>query len=123
MNSVNARSSNRANHANNNRPSQSVETAGSLAMMGNRSWLSGNIYDSFISSNPFSVDYSQYSNVSNSDGSVAYAGFFGSVSNAMSTMGGSGSSSGFSDCSGGGFSGASSGASSGGSSGGFTSVC
>lgn len=121
MNSVTARSSNRANQArnNNNRPSQSVETAGSLAMLNAQGWLSSNMHDSFISSNPFAIDYSQYANVSNNDGSsTSYSSFYGSFSNASSTMGSSDGGSGYSGAS----CGASSGASSGGC-GGFTSVC
>lgn len=103
------------------RPSESVETAGSLAMNNQfHSLFSTNVYDVFSSSNPFVVDYSQYSDCSDC---VAYNGFLNSFSNAISTISGFG---GFSD---GGFSAGSfssgdcGGSSSCGSSGGFTSFC
>ena len=95
------------------RPSEAVETSGSLAMLFEQGLLTIGQYDEFISSNPFMVDYSAYS-----DGeSVAYSGFLNDFANAMSTLGDScfGGFAGFSDGGGGGFSGA--------SSGGFTSVC
>ena len=95
------------------RPSEAVETSGSLAMLYSQGLLTIGQYDEFISSNPFMVDYSAYS-----DGeSIAYSGFLNDFANAISTLGESGGVgfSGFSDCGGGGFSG--------GLSGGFTSVC
>ena len=96
------------------RPSEAVETSGSLAMLYSQGLLTIGQYDEFISSNPFMVDYSAYSD----DESVAYSGFLNDFANAMSTLGdsGFGGFAGFSDGGGGGgFSGA--------SSGGFTSVC
>lgn len=100
-----------------NRPIQTVETAGSLAMLYNDGLLTIGQYDEFISSNPFAVDYSLYSNYS--DSSMAYdGGFLSDFSNAVATLGASNgiSSGGFSSA---GFSGGCSGA----SCGGFTSVC
>lgn len=91
-----------------NRPTPSVETAGSLALW-QQGLLMANLYDSFEGNNPFAVDYSMYSFVG--EGVVAEGGFLSSFSNAVSTLGDSGFG-GFSD---GGFSGA--------SSGGFASVC
>ena len=121
MNNIAARSSEpRANNIN-NRPAETVETAGSLAMNQFHSLFETNVYDVFSSSNPFSVDYSQYSDTG---AAVAYTGgFLSSFSNAVSTLTSSGS---FSNS--GAFSGAScgggfSGSSCSGSSGGFTSVC
>lgn len=95
------------------RPSEAVETSGSLAMLFNQGLLTIGQYDEFISSNPFMVDYSAYTD----DESVSYSGFLNDFANAISTLGdsGFGGFSGFSDGGGGGFSGA--------SSGGFTSVC
>ena len=93
---------------------ESVETAGSLAMNCFESLFSVNTYDEFFSSNPFSVDYSLYSDCGDC---VAYSGFLSSFSNAISTLGSAG------DCS---FSGGSDfggGCSSCGCSGGFSSVC
>lgn len=106
---INAKSSsNSLNNNNNQRPVESVETAGSLAF--NTSLFSTPQYDSYSSSNPFapSVDYSNYSE----GGSSESAGFLACFSNAMSTIGGGdcGFSGGFSDggcsssCSSGGFS-------------------
>lgn len=112
---INAKSSNNLNANANQRPVESVETAGSLAFNTNKGLISIPQYDSFTSSNPFapSVDYSTYST---SDGeSAGSAGFLASVSNAVSTFGGDcgfsgGASAGFSgggcasSCSSGGFS-------------------
>ena len=120
MNGIFGKSENRSIGLFGTRPSESVETAGSLAMNNQfHSLFSTNIYDVFSSSNPFAVDYSQYSDCSDC---VAYSGFLSSFSNAVSTISGfsDGGFSGIStgDC-GGGFSGASCGS----SSGGFTSFC
>ena len=95
------------------RPSEAVETSGSLAMLFEQGLLTIGQYDEFISSNPFMVDYSAYQY----DDTVACSGFLNDFANAISTLGESGGVgfSGFSDCGGGGFSG--------GLSGGFTSVC
>lgn len=115
MNSILAKSSEtRSQGLLGTRPKESVETAGSLAMNQFYSLFNNNVYDMFTSSNPFSVDYSQYSDCSDS---IAYGGFLSSFSNAVSTL----SSEGFSDggFSGGGFSG-DCGSS---SCGGFTSFC
>lgn len=112
---------NRSSEIRNTRPKESVETAGSLAMNNFHSLFETNIYDIFQTSNPFAVDYSLYSDCSES---VAYSGFLSSFSNAFSTLSSDGGFSGASfggasfgggDC-GGGFSSC-------GSSGGFTSVC
>lgn len=95
------------------RPQESVETAGSLATVFH-SLFETNTYDEFFTNNPFSVDYSLYSDCSDY---VAFdSGFLSSFSNALSTLGDSN----FSGCS---FSGCDSGSSFSGSSGGFTSVC
>lgn len=88
-----------------------VETAGSLAMNTTMSLFTANTYDEFSSSNPFAVDYSQYSDCSDS---VSDGGFLSDFSNAVSAIGSDGGS-----CSTGGDGGFS--ASS--SAGGFTSVC
>ncbi|MDR1167270.1 MAG: hypothetical protein LBK53_00055 [Heliobacteriaceae bacterium] len=99
----------------NGNPGQ-VETAGSLALW-QQGLLMSNLYDSFVTNNPFSVDYSAYG-----FDTVAYGGFLdgfmSSFSGAMSVLGdGSFSDGGFSGggfaSSGGGFSGG----------GGFSSVC
>ena len=95
------------------RPSEAVETSGSLAMLYSQGLLTIGQYDEFISSNPFMVDYSAYA-----DGeSVAYSGFLNDFANAISVLGDSG----FSGAAG--FTDGGSGSFSGGSSGGFTSVC
>ena len=123
MNNIASKSSEtRTNNIRSTRPAKSVETAGSLAMYQQHSLFETRVYDMFSTSNPFAVDYTQYSD---SGETVAYTGgFLSSFSNAVSTLTSSGS---FSDSSssasttscGGGFSGASCGA----SAGGFTSVC
>ena len=122
MNNIASKSSETRTNIRSTKPSESVETAGSLAMYQQHSLFETRVYDMFSTSNPFAVDYTQYSD---SGETVAYTGgFLSSFSNAVSTLTSSGS---FSDSSssastascGGGFSGASCGA----SSGGFTSVC
>jgi len=119
MNGILAKSSeqraNKSNRAENNKPVQSVETAGSLAMW-QQSLLMANLYDSFETGNPFTVDYSMYSFDLAGD-SIAYGGFLSSFSNAVSTLGGF-SEGGFASA-GGGFSSGFSG----GGGGGFTSFC
>ena len=125
MNNIESKASEtRTNGLLSNKSAESVETAGSLAMNKPHSLFETKVYDVFSSSNPFSVDYSQYSNSSDT---VAYSGgFLASFSNAVSTLSTSTlSTSSFSSgtssagtCSGGGFSGGS--CSSGG---GFSSVC
>lgn len=93
------------------RSKESIETAGSLAMNVFHSLFEVNSYDEFSSSNPFIVDYSQYSDIGDAN---SYGGFLSAFSNAVSTLGGAESaavssfSSGDSGCS---------------SCGGFTSVC
>ena len=124
MNNITAKSSEtRTNNIRSSKPAESVETAGSLAMYQQHSLFETRVYDMFSTSNPFAVDYTQYSD---SGETVAYTGgFLSSFSNAVSTLTSSGSFSSTSSSSapvascGGGFSGASCGA----SSGGFTSVC
>lgn len=115
MNGILSKSSeNRSQNVRNTRPRESVETAGSLAMNTFHSLFETNIYDMFETNNPFAVDYSMYSDCSES---IAYGGFLSSFSNAVSVISSGFSDGGFSgggDC---GFSGASC------SSGGFTSFC
>lgn len=96
------------------RPAEVVETAGSLAMLFENGLMTMGQYDEYISNNPFAVDYSMYSTYEGNDSSVAWDGFLGAFSNALSTLGSAsaGMSEGFSS----GFSGGSSG-------GGFTSFC
>lgn len=96
------------------RPTEVVETAGSLAMLFENGLMTMGQYDEYISNNPFAVDYSMYSTYEGNDSAVAWDGFLGSFSNALSTLGSAsaGMSEGFSS----GFSGSSSG-------GGFTSFC
>lgn len=116
MNSINAKSSNHLNNGLNQRPVESVETAGSLAFNTSKSLISIPQYDTFTSSNPFAsgVNYSNYACTTGES-----SGFMASVSNAASITGGS-------DC---GFSGGESSGFSGGgcasscSSGGFSSFC
>ena len=116
MNGITSKSSSRANQTESTRPAKTVETAGSLAMNSAFDYFSVNTYDSFSSSNPFSVNYAQYADCTEGT-TVAYSGgFLSDFSNAVSTL------------STGGFSGgatASCGTSSGGcsSGGGFTSFC
>lgn len=118
MNSINAKSSNHLNNGINQRPVESVETAGSLAFNTSKSLISIPQYDSFTSSNPFAqtVNYSNYSGETTTGES---SGFMASFSNAAGSVGGS-------DC---GFSGGESSGFSGGgcasscSSGGFSSFC
>ena len=114
MNDILANSSQtRTNNIRSSKPSETIETAGSLAMNPFSSLFETKVYDMFSSSNPFSVDYSQYSDCGES---VAYSGgFLGDFSNAVSTLSSEGGFSG-GDC---GFSSASCGA----SSGSFSSVC
>ena len=90
MNSILAKSSeNQLQGILSPKQSESVETAGSLAMGSNTSLFATNVYDMFTSSNPFSIDYSQYSE---STDTVAYAGgFLSSFSSAVSTLSASGS--------------------------------
>ena len=93
------------------KPSQAVETSGSLAMLFENGLMTIAQYDEFVASNPFAVDYSAYAG----EDSVAWGGFLSSFSNAISTLG---------DCSGASCAGFSDGGCSGGScGGGFTSVC
>ena len=102
MNSINAKSSNNLNNGINQRPVESVETAGSLAYNTSKSLISIPQYDTFTSSNPFapSIDYSGYS--SSEGTTIASTGFLASFSSAVSTMGGD---SGFSGGASAGFSG------------------
>lgn len=115
MNGITNKSSSRANQTESTRPVKTVETAGSLAMNSAFDYFSVNVYDSFTSSNPFAVNYAQYSE-STSGETVAYGGFLSDFSNAVSTLGAS-----FSSGSGGAVSCTSSGG--GCSGGGFTSFC
>lgn len=123
MNGILAKTSEeRANNIRNTKPTESIETAGSLAMNQIHSLFEVNSYDEFSTSNPFSVDYSQYSDAGET---VASSGFLSNFSNAVSTLSSSSFSSTGSTVSAGSCTGASSGASSGGSCGGgsFSSVC
>ena len=124
MNDILANSSQtRTNNIRSARPSESVETAGSLAMNQFHSLFETKVYDMFSSSNPFTVDYTQYADCGDS---VAYnGGFLGGFSSAVSTLSSEG---GFSSSDGGSFSGgdcgfSSSASSSCSSSGSFSSVC
>ncbi len=96
------------------RPSQTAETAGSLALKAEKSYIAMNSYDTFTPNSPYSlnIDFSNYANYNygNSDN----GGFLSSFANAVAVIG--------TDC--GGFAGASAGtscASSCSSGGGFTS--
>lgn len=102
MNSINAKSSNNLNTGINQRPVESVETAGSLAFNTQKSLISIPQYDTFTSSNPFapSIDYSSYS--SSEGTTIASTGFLASFSSAVSIIGGD---SGFSGGASAGFSG------------------
>ena len=102
MNSINAKSSNNLNTGINQRPVESVETAGSLAFNTQKSLISIPQYDTFTSSNPFapSIDCSSYS--SSEGTTIASTGFWASFSSAVSTIGGD---SGFSGGASAGFSG------------------
>ena len=98
-----------------NKPTEIVETAGSLAMLFNDGLLTVGQYDEFITNNPFMVDYSMYSDFSD-DIASSDGGFLSNFSNAVATLG-TGATTG-----GGGFA-SFSGSCGGGSCGGFTSVC
>lgn len=125
MNNISSKTETMANNnIRSTKPAESVETAGSLASSQPQSLFKTNVYDVFSSSNPFSVDYTQYAS---SGETVAFGGgFLSSFSSAVSTLTSAGSSftggtatasAGTASC-GGGFSGGSCG-----SSGGFSSVC
>ena len=123
MNGILAKTSeDRTNNIRSTKPAESIETAGSLAMNQFHSLFETNSYDEFSTNNPFSVDYSQYSD---SGETVAYSGFLSSFSNAVSTLSTTAvfSSGGTSAASCGGFSGGGSAGGSCGSGGGFSSVC
>ncbi len=123
MNGILAKTSeDRTNNIRSTKPAESIETAGSLAMNQFHSLFETNSYDEFSTNNPFSVDYSQYSD---SGETVAYSGFLSSFSNAVSTLSTTTvfSSGGTSAASCGGFSGGASAGGSCGSGGGFSSVC
>lgn len=116
MNSINAKSSRNLNSGINQRPVESVETAGSLAFNTSKGLISIPQYDSFTPSNPFaqSIDYSNYSTGEST--SSESSGFLASFSNAVACISGD---SGFSGGASAGFSGG--GCSSSCSSGGFSS--
>lgn len=103
--------SERSRVAETKRPSEVVETAGSLAMLFKNGLMTMGQYDEFVTNNPFAIDYSMYSE--GCETSVAWGGFLSDFSNAVSTLGDMG----------GGFAGFSDGGSCSGSCGGFTSVC
>lgn len=99
-----SRNTGKANKAVNTKPSKAIETAGSLAYLHQFDYFSNNVYDTFISSNPFIPNYASFANYSDIGGeTVAYSGFMAGFANAVATIGTdcSGVSSGF--C-GGGFS-------------------
>ena len=113
----------RMNNIKSARPN-SVETSGSLAMNKPVSLFSTPVYDMFSSSNPFSVDYSQYADCG--DTVASNSSFLGGFSSAYSTLSASTGSDSSSSCSAGGSDGGFSGGastSSCGSSGGFSSMC
>ncbi len=127
MNDISAKSSQaRTNNIRSTKPSESIETAGSLALNHNNSLFETKVYDMFSTSNPFFIDYTQYADCGDT---VAYnGGFLSDFSSAVSTLSSENSFSstsdgasfsGASDC---GFSGSTS-ASCGASSGCFSSVC
>jgi uncharacterized membrane protein YgcG len=123
MNGILAKSSNHgANKSSkaqsNNKPGQSVETAGSLAMW-QQSLINAMMADSFSSSNPFVVDYAAFGI---SPDTVAYSGFLNSFSNALSVLGDGSFSDGGGGFGGGSFS-AGGGSFSGGGGGSFSSTC
>lgn len=71
---------------NTHKPAEIVETAGSLAMLFQNGLMTMGQYDEFIASNPFSVDYSLYSNYESDD--MAYdGGFLSDFSSAVSVLG------------------------------------
>ena len=75
----------RVNNA--NKPVETVETAGSLALMpmGQKSdYLAMNSYDTFTTSSPVSVDYASYANCT--DGSSTAGGFLSNFSSAVATI-------------------------------------
>ena len=125
MNSILAKSSNSGTSksdrsASSSKAGKSVETAGSLAMW-QQSAINAAMYDSFNSSNPFTVDYAAFGI---SADTVACSSFLNSFSSALSTLGDSGFSDGGSgscDCGGGGSFSAGGGGSCGGGS--FSSTC
>lgn len=94
-----------------NKPTESIETAGSLAMLFDNGLMTMGMYDTFVSSNPFAVNYANYADCG--DSNEYSGGFLSDFSNAVSVIG--------SDC--GGYSAGCGGASDGGFSGGFTSMC
>lgn len=76
----------RVNNA--NKPVETVETAGSLALMpmGQKSdYLAMNSYDTFTTSNPVSIDYASYADCG--DSSVSSSGFLSSFSTAVASIG------------------------------------
>lgn len=84
------------------RKSETAETAGSLAMKSEKSYLAMNSYDTVSINSPYSlnIDFSNYS--SNNFGTDSNSGFLSSFSNAVAVIG--------TDCSG--FAGSSAGVSS-----------
>ena len=75
----------RVNNA--NKPVETVETAGSLALMpmGQKSdYLAMNSYDTFTTSNPVSIDYASYANCT--DASSTAGGFLSNFSSAVATI-------------------------------------
>lgn len=125
MNGILAKSTeDRTNNIRSSKPAESIETAGSLASNQFHSLFETNSYDEFSTSNPFAVDYSQYSDAGET---VAYTGgFLSSFSNAVSTLSSSGGFSSAGSFSGGASCAGASAGSTGGScsgGGGFSSVC
>lgn len=114
MNVATRQQAERVNNA--NKPVETVETAGSLALMpmGQKSdYLAMNSYDTFTSSNPFVVNYANYADCG--DCGSTESGFLSNFSSAVATIGFSGAAV---------SSGCSAGASvSSGSCGGFSSFC
>lgn len=72
------------------RPTESVETAGSLAMLFEDGLMTMGQYDEFISSNPFAVDYSMYTSSEGTE-SIALGGFLSDFASAVSTIDAAGS--------------------------------
>lgn len=69
------------------RKSETAETAGSLAMKSEKSYLAMNSYDTVSINSPYSlnIDFSNYSN--NNFGSDSNSGFLSSFSNAVAVIG------------------------------------
>lgn len=89
-----------SSNKNSNIKNNPVENSGILAMGSNggvRSLLTVAQYDSYTFSNPVDIDYSMYSDFTETSDGADYSGFMGSFSSAVATLGDCGFSTG-SDC-------------------------